>query len=758
MRRPRALAGVEILPVVVAFSVIAYLIAPVSYGDKVVYVTQGRDLDATQACLLTAGGMDRLLADPGSFYDTAILYPDRNQLRSTEPFLGYVLLGLPLRLLLRLGDVDIFELLRWGIVFTSLTYAYFLYRALGLGVAFSLAGSVVSLSQPGLVDWIERLQVLCIPLILPVIYHGLMVWTSGRRRLVHSAGLFFFAALYPLCGAINATISVMAMLFVLPLLLRVFADLRRRKRLAAVLVPIVLAAVVDAIVLAPWLLDRSDLAPYAADAFLQIKHWHPANIPLRLHQVPQFIGVRVGWTLTAAVTVLAIFVAWKRFAGTRETKEPVGIAPLPPERHLVLLLVPALAMVVGAAYGFNRYTAPWLGLFFDVACLVTLLLYWRGQLALPANTDEGAVRQSIMMLSAGLAVFLCFMSFGPVYSSNIHPLATILMRVLLVALPPLKSIREYDRIWTFGILFLSVYVTVRLGMALRGSGGFLRVGAAAIVTMVMMFSLSNRQLGASAEIEAPGDLVALAFRSPGKGGIYVHPEMNWNTRSGVLMLAMARALGRPVVNGSLGICPPWYVYATDVLHRFPDPEALWLLRKWKVATVVGVTGDVVGGQSDDVAKVYENAQGQVVWEVSPSGNDMPHPSAGFISAVQGYARIESEWSEEEGRAGTVTVKIPKGFAAQLVEVRFRPSIVERIPDQIGIYAFEDSRRMRLNQDRSGEWIASLAADALLQRKSPAAMIKLRRPVRDEFQMEFTNSAKPPTERIVLFGAWTDTTR
>ena len=424
-----------------------------------------------------------------------------------------------------------------------------------------------------------------------------------------------------------------------------------------------------------------------------------------------------------------------------------------------MLLVPASAMVVGAAYGFNRYAVPWLGLLFDVVCLVTLLLYWRGQIALPVTADEIGVRQSIVMLSAGLAVFLCFMSFGPVYSSNIHPLATNLMRVLLVALPPLKSIREYDRIWTFGILFLSVYVTVRLGMALRGSGAVIRVGTAAIVTMAMMFSLYNRHLVASADIEAPRDLVALAFKSPGRGGIYVHPEMKWNTRSGVLMIAVARALGRPVVNGSLGICPPWYVYATDVLHRFPDPEALWLLRKWKVATVVGLTGDVVGGQSDGVAKVYENGQGQVVWEVWPSKSDIPHPSAGLNPPAQRYARIEGDWSEEDRTgAGTVTVKVPKGFAAQIVEVRFRPSIVERIPDQIGIYAFEGTRRVRLNQDRSGEWIESLAADALLQRKSPVAMIELSRPVRNEFHMEFRNSAKPPTERIVLFGAWSDETR
>jgi hypothetical protein len=755
IRRSKALgAGIEVPLVALVLALFAYLIAPVSYGDKHVYVPEGRELDATQACLLIAAGIDKLLADPRSFYDTAILYPDRNQLRSTEPFLGYVLLGLPLRVLLRLRDVDLFEGLRWGIVFTSLTYAYLLYRALGIGVLLSLAGALLSLSQPGLAHFIERLQVLCIPLILPAIYHGLMVWSSEQRRLIHSAGLFFFVALYPLCGAINATIAVMAVLFVLPLLLNVSRDLRRRRRLGGVLVPIVLATVVDAIVLAPWLLDRSDLRPYVTDAFLGIKHWNPMNVPLRVHQVPQFIGWRVGWAVPAALTMLLIFAAKPR-TEIRGGEEATGRTRPAPEKHLLALPVAALAVIIAAAHGFKRSGVPWLGLLLDIACVATLLMYWRAQIRMPAGTDEGGARHSVLMLSAGLAVFLCFMSFGPVYASNIHPLATNLMRLLLETLPPLKAIREYDRIWTFGVLFLSVYATTRLGMVLSGAGGVVRILASAIVVVAMLFSLYNRPLVASASIEAPKDFVAVAFRSPGKGAIYVHPVMHWNSRSGVLMIASARALGRPIVNGSLGICPPWFIYATDVLHRFPDPEALWLLRKWKVETVVGVTGDVVGERSDGLVKVYDNGQGPVVWEVWPSEDDMAHPSIGLQDPKgQGYARIDGNWSQEMGAAtGTVTVKVPAGFAAQSVEVRFRPSIVERIPDRIEIYTFEGTRRVNLNQDRSGEWIESLAADALLRREAPVAMIRLNRPVRGEFQVEFRNSAKPPTERIVLIGEW-----
>ena len=107
--------------------------------------------------------MNKLLTRPLAYYDTAILYPDRNQLRSTEPFLGFAIVGLPLRTILRLSDVDVFEALRWLVVFGSLTYGYLFYRSIGIGAAISAAGAVLCLSMPDLLNGIERLQIVCYP-------------------------------------------------------------------------------------------------------------------------------------------------------------------------------------------------------------------------------------------------------------------------------------------------------------------------------------------------------------------------------------------------------------------------------------------------------------------------------------------------------------------------------------------------------------------------------------------------------------------
>jgi hypothetical protein len=194
-----------------------------------------------------------------------------------------------------------------------------------------------------------------------------------------------------------------------------------------------------------------------------------------------------------------------------------------------------------------------------------------------------------VLVSAGLGVFLSLVSFGPVYGTNrYHPVASGITTVLLDVVPPMKSIREFDRFWIFGTLFLALYAVVTIGRALRGHARPIRGIAVAVLVAAAGASLYNRRLVASPAIEAPEDFVAFAAKSTSRGAIYVHPYMKWNSRSGVLMIAIARELGRPIVNGYLGINLPWFSYAANVLHRFPDPESLWLLRKWKVETVVSL--------------------------------------------------------------------------------------------------------------------------------------------------------------------------
>src|SRR6185436_4275482 len=154
------------------------------------------------------------------------------------PFLGFALIALPLRSVLHLGDVDAFEMLRWLMLFAALVYAYLLFRAAGLDAGLSTAGAAICLSQSNLLVEVSRLQVLSIPLMLPILYHAVMIWTGGRPAAAHSIALFFWMTLYPLLGMINATVGVVSALCLLPLLLRMCAELRRQGRLRALTVPV----------------------------------------------------------------------------------------------------------------------------------------------------------------------------------------------------------------------------------------------------------------------------------------------------------------------------------------------------------------------------------------------------------------------------------------------------------------------------------------------------------------------------------------
>ena len=544
--RPSA-AGVQFAFALLFLSIVAFLIAPLSYGDKSVLVPPTHELDATLASLLVADGVDKLRTDPAAFYNTAILYPDRTQLRSTEPFLGYALIALPLRSVFHLGDVDVFEMVRWLMLFASLTYAWLLFRAAGLDVAMSAAGAAICLCQPNLLNGIERLQILSIPLLFPVLYHGLMVWTARRPRPGHSLALFFWLAMYPLCGMINATVGVVAGLFLLPLLLTMCLNLWREKRLPAIAVPVLAAVAVDALVLAPWLVDRADMAVYTTPAFLTIKSWRPTFVPLRIRQLPAFINGRVGVSLTVAFAILCVIIVTLGVARRIRDEKHWSARDRTGEALIWIVPILTLAMTGLASFGINRDGVRWLGVLFDAGCAAALLLFWRSQVRLSGARDQADIARHLVLVSMGLGLFMSLVSFGPAYGINRHhPVASGITTVLLDVVPPMKSIREFDRFWIFGILFLSVYAVVTIGRALRGHAPLIRGIAVAVLLAAAGTSLYTRRLVASPAIEAPKDFVAFAAKSKRKGAIYVHPYMKWNSRSGVLMIAIARELGREV--------------------------------------------------------------------------------------------------------------------------------------------------------------------------------------------------------------------
>ncbi len=256
------------------------------------------------------------------------------------------------------------------------------------------------------------------------------------------------------------------------------------------------------------------------------------------------------------------------------------------------------------------------------------------------------------------------------------------------------------------------------------------MAVAFLLALVAVWPIFIRPLVASAAVEAPRDLVDAASRSRGTAGIYVHPMTDWNTMPATLMMPLAKAVGRPIVDGYLGIEPPWFQYATSVLRKFPDPEALWLLQTWHVDTVV---------RRDDLT----------VTELLP-GEPIPHPSLG--ATPDRADCLDARWTRVgAGNRVVLAVATPPRFQASAVDIHFAASVVYPIPPEVIVFVTEGGVRGRANDGESGRWLESLAAIALLRRESPVATVRLARPTTGELQLDLGASRLPPLERIVLVG-------
>jgi hypothetical protein len=731
----------EIAAALVVFSILSFFIAPITFGDAAVRTSPGVESDAVLGTVLIGSGMDRLLTNPRAFYDTPILYPDHNQLRTTEPFLGLSVLGLPLRGA-GLNDAEVFELLRWTMVAAVLLYSYLLFRLVEVGIPLSFAGAALAATQPYVLHGIERIHVLTIALLVPLLFHLLKVWTS-TRPVPHAIALFFFVALYPWGGVINACIAVMGVVCVAPLGLRLMAAQHRDGRLALAAASIALAVIVDGLALLPFVIDRSDMAVFSSPEFLAIKSWHDAPIPVKFSELPWFARDQLGWGLTGALLIIGALHVARRF---RPIPVPPAVAPA--FVTFAVLPVVSFALALCAAYpGGDVFL--WCRSVFQVAVYAAFLVYWLGQSRIQLTRDTAAIREFVLLLSAGLGVFLCLMAMGPLYSSNRNPLSTHLMTLVMTLIPPVKAIREFTRIWIFGILFLSLYATIRISTLVRS--GIARSAIAIVLATVSLLLVRNRPLSATVPIAASKEVYALASRSRSTGGIYVHPRTEWNTEFGVLMFPTAKLLGRPIWNGTTGIVPPWYLYAGDVFREFPSSESLWLLQRFGIDTVVSLVGDVQRGDSRFVQKTAATNDGTLYDLTIPEGA-IRHPSLGACQTASAEARTVVPFERIDGADRAQYVVMPQGIAATRIEISFGQPVLARIPDAVDVFSGGAAERQRVNAAESGTWLRSIAADAFVHRRPAVASIELSPPQQDALTLEFAGGDRnPPITEIALCG-------
>jgi hypothetical protein len=180
---------------------------------------------------------------------------------------------------------------------------------------------------------------------------------------------------------------------------------------------------------------------------------------------------------------------------------------------------------------------------------------------------------------------------------------------------------------------------------------------------------------------------------------------------------------------------------------------MWLLRTWGVETVVTLPESAGIEETPSARKVFER-DGSAVFDLSkPSTTEeLAHPSLPATGA-EGLVRLRATRLPASGP--DVVVEVPEQFDVEALEIRFEPSAVEEIPAAVGIYEYAGARGDRVNQGHSGEWLHSLAADALRHRASPVATVKveLTSSSAQALLLEFGNSPRPVIDGIVFLGRW-----
>ncbi len=144
-------------------------------------------------------------------------------------------------------------------------------------------------------------------------------------------------------------------------------------------------------------------------------------LPGTISDYPAFLAAYLGPGLVAAFVLIALA-----------------------QRYWWPVLASAAFVVAAVMAHANGTIVSALQLIFHVTCWTTLFVFFERQLHWPEANEGAAVSRRAAMIAGGASVFLCLMSFGPVYISNDHPLASTMTRALLVLLPPLEAIREFD--------------------------------------------------------------------------------------------------------------------------------------------------------------------------------------------------------------------------------------------------------------------------------------------------------------------------
>jgi hypothetical protein len=759
--------------------------------ERVIFSRADRNTDTLFQAVDVSNGVDKLLSDPFNYYTRQYLYPDHNQLRLTDTFLSEALLAAPLRILFSDKWLLIASLARIFTVILTALATMLMLREFGVGRWAAITGGLLAVLVSNYGIHIDRIQTLSLQWPALAVFFAVRL-CKGKNGLINSVGLA--ASLFLL---VHSSIYTAVMLVSLvPFFIPVFVTGGRGvpgywRKVAALTLVTATAALLVATAMWPWLTDRWDLGAYLEKEFREVRRFNTSCIGPLIKSPPEFINtamplmpaVRYDGYYPGHALILAVLGVVLFGIASRADRQKADIRPPPTQPRgkgiialyrcsgfLTAVAGSLTAIILGSwAFGFRPLQIN--GLLVDVLIWGTLA-GWVVKLACwPQPWSGGPATKNFLGSASFLAATVLFLlaqgspirnyATGPVIANGIFGPESLLF-------PPLGELRFLYRITATASLFLIAGLALRLDMHAKAKHERLVPVFSAFLIIISFAGWIGAGFGEVASPALP-EGYSLLKDSSGRGGLLELPLPVWTSHLAVYRIVWQREYGRSIVDGSSSLEPPWFAHAREVLNSFPSQESIWLLRRWKVGSVLAQSDFLKGGGTlltNKKGVVFEGSRGgMVLFDIDITSEShgfrddqlsdsarwlVPHFNSPAIAARLSD-RITFHTKSIVLKSGqTLDFRIDPGDRLEAVMIDYGFALGAEIPSSLKVLAELDGEWRDITKGRTGGFLRSRTADLLLNRKPAKLVIEVKQVRATRFRLHgYRASWQLPELRVML---------
>ncbi|HUX08696.1 MAG TPA: hypothetical protein VMX35_15455 [Acidobacteriota bacterium] len=746
----------------------ALLVAPVTgVPDWTISSRANNNADPIHFAAVVNHGVDKLLRKPLDYYSPPYNFPDPNSLRSITTYLSESIMALPIRLIVGDRPLLIAEISRIITVVLAALATVLLLRELSVGRPMALAGGMLGVLLVTYGIYIDRIQSLSNQWLVLAIFFAArickqkgLVWNSFG--LAVSLFLLVHASIY------TSVMLVSLVPLMIPLLFTGRGESRFWKNVGILALVTLIAGLLTAASMWPWLTDRWDMGAYSEKEFMEIRRGHPALLGALAFSPPEVTktivplmppersdGYYPGHALTltclfALALALVSFLARQSRGDCSSPSQKVREAS-----GRLFKAAGAATLVFGSA--FLAVFGAWVlgvkllqisGVAVDFI-IWGLLLGWMVKLAAwPHPWRGGATTYSFLgsnVLLAGTVLFLLALGSPVQYFAKGPEIASGIFKTVSWFFSPLGQLRALYRIIPLAGFFLALGLVLKLEKGLRGRPYWLAATVSALVILAGFAGWTGSSFG-EAQFRKMPEGYSLLAQSKGKGGLLELPLTEWNSHLAMYRMLWQREHGRPIVAGVNSLAPPWFEHAREVFNSFPSRESIWLLRRWNVGSVLAgsslLSGKDAPTRDSDLVQVGIR-DGMVLFDIKPVEGGAVFDDEELTGTLTWTIPIvdSAELSTQLGdgvtfhkravalKAGeTLMFRVDSGQRLAAVMIDYGYALAARIPSSLKIFAESGGEWRDITKGRSGTHLRARAADLLLNRK-PARLVVQVKPSR-----------------------------